>query len=164
MSGGIWSLVSGRPSSIASRSMDMVGSEEVAVWTSSQVTTDVASRVAIRDSCSRVSESSMSWLASEKMLCGPVSTRSGIFICGWSWCGMELTSSWRCSLSGEGSPVGWRERVSGALFFTPGMCTIENLYRRVFSFKFLRRALLISSERSPKIFRRGRWSTAMVRS
>ena len=52
MSRGIWSLVSRRPSSIASRSVDMVGSEEVAVWTSSQVTTDVASRVDIRDSCS----------------------------------------------------------------------------------------------------------------
>ena len=101
----------------------MVGSKEVAVWTSFQVTKDVASRVDIRDFCSRVSELSMSWLASEKMLCGPVGTRPSIFIYGWSWCDMGLTLSWRCSLSGEGSPVWWRE----SLFFTPGICTIENL-------------------------------------
>ena len=98
-----------------------------AVWASSQITTDAASREEFRDSCSRVPESSMSWLTCDKMSCGPVSTRYGISICGCSWCDMGLMSSMRCSLSSKGSPVRWRERVSGYLFFTPGTCTIENL-------------------------------------
>ena len=67
------------------------------------------------------------WASSQVTTCGPVSTRYGISICGCSWCDMGLMSSMRCSLSSKGSPVRWRERVSGYLFFTPGTCTIENL-------------------------------------
>ena len=54
--------------------------------------------------------------------------------------GMEsivATSSGRTSLSG--SPVGWREMQSVARCLMPGTCTIRNLYRSDFSFKFLRR-------------------------
>ena len=62
------------------------------------------------------------------------------------------------------SPDGYLERESGALFFTPGMCVILNLYRKVFSLRLRRRALLIASrDLSPKILSKGRWSTAMVR-
>ena len=54
--------------------------------------------------------------------------------------------------------------MSGALFLTPGMCTILNWYRRVFSLRFLSLALLMwTRDLSPNIFRSGLWSTAMVR-
>ena len=33
-------------------------------------------------------------------------------------------------------PAGWRDRASLVWFSAPGMYTIQNLYRRVFSFRF----------------------------
>ncbi len=54
---------------------------------------------------------------------------------------------------GCGSPVGYLDRVSGALCLMPGMCIILKWYRRVFSLRL----------RGSVIFRRGLWSTAIVR-
>ncbi len=55
------------------------------------------------------------------------------------------------------SPDGYLERESGALFFTPGMCVILKRYRKVFSLRLRRRALLIASrDLSPKILSKGR--------
>ena len=43
------------------------------------------------------------------------------------------------------SPAGCRERVSSALFSTPGMWTILIRYRRVFSLRFLSLVLVMRS-------------------
>jgi len=76
---------------------------------------------------------------------------------------MATISSVRVSFTG--SPVAWREMQSVARCLIPGTWTIQNLYRRVFSFKFLRRAFEISSRlRSLKILSRSLWSTAIMRS
>ena len=77
-----------------------------------------------------------------------------------SW--MMCTSSWRTILGGWESPVGCRNRVSGALFLTPGMWSILKQYLRVLSLRFLSLVLLMLSwDLSSNIFRSGWWSTAM---
>ena len=77
---------------------------------------------------------------------------------------MFAMSSGRCSFSGLLGPFGWRDTASAALCLTPGMCTILNLYRRVFSLRLRSRALEISSrERSLNNLRRGLWSMAIIR-
>ena len=77
---------------------------------------------------------------------------------------MFATSSGKCSFSGLLGPLGWRDTASAALCLTPGMCTILNLYRWVFSLRLRSRALEISSrERSLNNLRRGFWSTAIIR-
>ena len=77
---------------------------------------------------------------------------------------MLCISSLRTILGGWVSPVGCLDRVSGALFLTPGMWTILKRYRNVFSFRFLSLVLLmLSRDLSPKILRSGWWSTAIVR-
>ena len=55
------------------------------------------------------------------------------------WC----TSSLRTIFGGWVSPVGCLDRVSGALFLTPSMCTILKRCRKVFSFRFLSLVLLM---------------------
>ena len=75
------------------------------------------------------------------------------------------TSSDNESFSGLLGPVGLREMASATLCFTPGMCAILNLYRRVFSFRSRSLVLdMASRERSLNKFRRGLWSTSMIRS
>ena len=87
----------------------------------------------------------------------------------WSggWAGMSAMvwiSSGSTIGDGLGFPVGCLDKVSGALFLTPGMWTIRKLYLSVFSFRFLSLVLLMwSSDLSPKILRSGLWSTATVR-
>ena len=73
-------------------------------------------------------------------------------------------SSVKCNLGCCWLPVGCLDMVSDALFLAPGMCTMRNLYRSVFSLRFRSRELLIfSSDLSPKILSRGLWSTAIIR-
>ena len=68
------------------------------------------------------------------------------------------------NISGDVDPVGCLERASAALCRTPGMWIIQNLLRRVFSFRSRSLAFEISSrDRSPKILSKGLWSTAMMR-
>ena len=57
----------------------------------------------------------------------------GMVVLSW----MVWMSSWRTILGGWLLPVGCLERVSEALFLTPGMWTILKWYLRVFSFRFL---------------------------
>ena len=77
---------------------------------------------------------------------------------------MFATSSGKCSFSGLLGSLGWRDTASAPLCLTPGMCTILNLYRRVFSLRLRSRALEISSrERSLNNLKRGLWSTAIIR-
>ena len=60
--------------------------------------------------------------------------------------------------------MGCLERVSRAVFLTPGMWTILKWYLRVFSFRFLSLVLQMwSRDRSPNILKNGLWSTATVR-
>ena len=81
-------------------------------------------------------------------------------VLSWMWC----TSSLRTIFGGWLSPVGCLDRVSGALFLTPGMWTILKRYRKVFSFRFLSMVLLmLLRDLSPNILRSGRWSTATVK-
>ena len=76
----------------------------------------------------------------------------------------DAMSSCRVIFGVFGGPDGCQDRAPGTLFFMPGIWTILNLYLRVFSFRFLSRALHISSrDLSPKILISGRWSTAMVK-
>ena len=77
---------------------------------------------------------------------------------------ISAISSGRVRMSGFVGPVGCLEMVSAALCRTPGMWTMRNLYRSVFSFMFLRRLFDISSrDRSLNTLRRGLWSTAIIR-
>ena len=74
------------------------------------------------------------------------------------------TSSLRTIFGGLVSPGGCLDKVSGALFFTPGTWTILKRYRKVFSFRFLSLVLvMLSRDLSPNILRSGLWSTAIVR-
>ena len=78
---------------------------------------------------------------------------------------MAAMSSVSVSRSGLVEPVVWRETASAALFRTPGICTIRNLYRSVFSFRLRSLPLgIFSKDRSLNIFRSGLWSTAMMKS
>lgn len=84
----------------------------------------------------------------------------------WAWVPswMLWMSSQRAILGGLVSPVGFLERVSGALFLTPGTWTMRKRYRSVFSLRFLSLPLLmLSRDLSLKIFRSGLWSTAIIR-
>ena len=77
------------------------------------------------------------------------------------------TSSLRTIFVGLVSPVGCLDKVSGALFFTPGTWTIKFLkrYRKVFSFRLILSLVLVmlSRDLSPNTLRSGLWSTAIVR-
>lgn len=68
ISWGMWSRVSGMPSSMVSSSVFMAGSDEVALCTSPQVITDVEASADESDSCRRVSESLVVSDAAEKAL------------------------------------------------------------------------------------------------
>ncbi len=135
------------------------GSEEVASWTSVHLVMDEALMAPHREA-STVRSTSVS-TSSEVVT--PVMRREGILIVRVV-CEMVSMSS-RGILAGLVSPVGCLERESETAFRTPGMCTIENLKRRVFSFRFLSLPLEIcSKERSPNTLRSGLWSTATMRS
>ena len=71
----------------------MIGSDDVAVCTSSQVSTEVELSAETRDSCSRVSESSAIWVVAEGTLCGPLRTMFGTEVMGCCRCDTELMSS-----------------------------------------------------------------------
>ncbi len=129
----------------------MSSSEEVATCTCSHV------RVVVNDSCRSVSWSgsgayseempAISWVG---MVTGGVVIQSEV-LC-MSSCSIIFWEFWL--------PVECLERALGALFFTLGMCSIMNLHRRVFSFKFLSLVLeMWSSDLSPE---RGLWYTAIV--
>ena len=140
----------------------MVVSDAVAVLTCSHVMDVVVCRLYMSESCILFSMSEeVFWSLGEI----PVISCDGTWQAGVVTLSVMLwTSSVRSILSGLRVPVGWRDTESGALFFTPGMCTMEKRYRRVFSFRL--RSLVLwtsSSERSPKIFSSGLWSTAMTR-
>ena len=76
---------------------------------------------------------------------------------------MFATSSRRGSC--WGSPTGWMEMASAAAWRTPGMWTIRKRYRSDFSLRLRRRVFGMSfRERSPRVLRRGLWSTAAMRS
>ena len=140
----------------------MLSSDEVAIWTCSQLTVCVELRDEMSDSSiwlsvwvgcswSSVQAPAMSWVGM---------WRRGIVMLSQ----MPWMSSWRIIFGGFWLPVGCLERASGVLFLTPGMWTILRWYRRVFSFKLQSLVLLmLSRDRSPKILRSGLWSTAMVR-
>ena len=82
----------------------------------------------------------------------------GMEVLSWTLC----ISSLRTIFGGLVSPVGCLDKVSGALFFTPGTWTI--LKRKVFSFRFLSLVLvMLSRDLSPNILRSGLWSTVIVR-
>ena len=73
--------------------------------------------------------------------------------------------SGRISISGVFGPVGWRDTASAALCRMPGMYTILNLWRKVFSLRLQSLAFAMSSrDRSTSTLSRGLWSTATVRS
>lgn len=60
-----------------------------------------------------------------------------------------------------GSLTGWRDRQYVARWFNPGSCSLRNLYRKVFSFRFPRRVLECPvTEYFKQWFL---WSTAMMR-
>ena len=140
----------------------MLSSDDVAVWTCSQLTMLVECREEMSDSCSWFSAwVECSWSSVQMPAMSWVGIwRGGVTMLSWMLC----MSSRRTIMGGWWSPVGCLERVSGALFLTPGMCNILNWYGRVFSLRFLSLALLMwSRDLSPNIFGSGLWSTAMVR-
>ena len=113
----------------------MLSSDDVAVWTCSQLTVCVECKEEMSDSCSWVSvRMECSWSSVQMPAMSLVGMwRGGVAMLSWMLC----MSSWRTILGGWWSPVGCLERVSGALFLTSGTWTILKWYRRVFSFKFL---------------------------
>ena len=62
----------------------------------------------------------------------------------WVELSIAAMSSGRVRILGCVGPVGCCEMVSAALCRTPGMCTMRNLYRSVFSLRFLRQLLDMS--------------------
>ena len=142
--------------------VDNSGSLVVASFTLSQVTAMVL-RVDEADDASSSSR------LDEHESCGGswmrMFARNGCPIRSTGRCvSVAATSSGSVNMSGFAVPVGWRETASAALCRTPGMCTIRNLYRSVFSFRFHSRPLEISSrDQSPRTFSNGLWSTATIR-
>ena len=63
----------------------------------------------------------------------------------------------------NGANGGYREHVLAAALAFPSVYLISNLYGNVLSLKLKRRVLVIlSSDLSPNIFKRGRWSVTTV--
>ena len=113
------------------------GSLVVASLTRSQVT----AMVLRMDEAADTSSSSM---LKEQESCGDslvrILVRKGcpIRLPGHRWVELSMAamSSGRVRGLGCVGPVGCREMASAALCRTPGMCTIRNLYRSVFTFYF----------------------------